>query len=29
MELFGGITCWVLMNDGIEEIYGRKVKERG
>ena len=29
MELFRGIPCWVLMNDAIEEIYGRKVKEKG
>ena len=29
VELFGGIPCWFLMKDGIEEIYGRKVNEKG
>ena len=28
-ELFGGIPCWFLMKDGIEENYGRKVNEKG
>ena len=28
VELFGGISCWFLMKDGIEENYGRKVNEK-